>query len=102
MILFFCDALVRGNLYCRCQRVGNACKKSIGLDAVSFTAPSYFKPANVQMLAECCKEIAAVVPDMPFYYYHIPRINRVGFPMYDLLQAVDGLIPNFAGKKYTP
>lgn len=75
--------------------------KSIGLDAVSFTAPSYFKPANVQMLAECCKEIAAVVPDMPFYYYHIPVLTGVGFPMYDLLQAVDGLIPNFAGVKYT-
>lgn len=75
--------------------------KSIGLDAVSFTAPSYFKPANVQMLAECCKEIASIVPDMPFYYYHIPVLTGVGFPMYDLLQAVDGLIPNFAGVKYT-
>ena len=75
--------------------------KAIGLDAVSFTAPSYFKPANVQMLAECCKEIAAVVPDMPFYYYHIPVLTGVGFPMYDLLQAIDGMIPNFAGVKYT-
>lgn len=75
--------------------------QSIGLDAVSFTAPSYFKPANVQMLAECCKEIAAVVPNMPFYYYHIPVLTGVGFPMYDLLQAVDVLIPNFAGVKYT-
>lgn len=75
--------------------------RSIGLDAVSFTAPSYFKPANVQMLAACCKEIAAVVPDMPFYYYHIPVLTGVGFPMFDLLQAVDGMIPNFAGVKYT-
>jgi len=75
--------------------------KTIGLDAVSFTAPSYFKPANVQMLAECCKEIASVVPDMPFYYYHIPVLTGVGFPMYDLLQAIDGMIPNFAGVKYT-
>ena len=75
--------------------------KTIGLDAVSFTAPSYFKPANVQMLAECCKEIASVVPDMPFYYYHIPVLTGVGFPMYDLLQAIDGMITNFAGVKYT-
>lgn len=74
---------------------------TIGLDAVSFTAPSYFKPANVQMLAACCKEIAAVVPDMPFYYYHIPVLTGVGFPMYDLLQEVDEWIPNFAGVKYT-
>lgn len=75
--------------------------QAIGLDAVSFTAPSYFKPANVEVLAACCKEIAAVVPDMPFYYYHIPVLTGVGFPMYDLLKAVDGIIPNFAGVKYT-
>lgn len=75
--------------------------QEIGLDAVSFTAPSYFKPANVQILAECCKEIAAVVPNMPFYYYHIPVLTGVGFPMFDLLQAVEGVIPNFAGIKYT-
>ncbi|WP_332735179.1 dihydrodipicolinate synthase family protein [Flavihumibacter sp.] len=75
--------------------------KEIGLDAISFTAPFYFKPANVEMLAECCRTIAAVVPDMPFYYYHIPVLTGVNFPMIDLLQKVDGLIPNFAGIKYT-
>ena len=33
--------------------------KQIGLDAISFTAPFYFKPASVEVLANCCKEIAA-------------------------------------------
>ncbi len=75
--------------------------REIGLDAVSFTAPFYFKPANVEMLAKCCAEVASAVPDIPFYYYHIPVLTGVGFPMYDLLKAVDGLIPNFAGVKYT-
>lgn len=75
--------------------------KEIGLNAISFTAPFYFKPASVEILANCCKEIAAVVPDMPFYYYHIPVLTGVGFSMLDLLKAVDGLIPNFAGIKYT-
>jgi N-acetylneuraminate lyase len=75
--------------------------RQIGLYAVSFTAPFYFKPANVQQLALCCKQIADAVPDMPFYYYHIPVLNGTGFAMYDLLQAVEGLIPNFAGIKYT-
>lgn len=73
----------------------------IGLDAVSFTAPFYFKPATVKQLAECCKVIAKEVPDMPFYYYHIPVLTGVGFNMVDLLQAVDGLIPNFKGIKFT-
>lgn len=75
--------------------------KETGLDAVSFTAPFYFKPANVEMLAQCCYEVAAAVPDMPFYYYHIPVLTGVGFSMHDLLKAVDGQVPNFAGIKYT-
>ncbi|MFC5410368.1 dihydrodipicolinate synthase family protein [Larkinella bovis] len=75
--------------------------REAGADAVSFTAPFYFKPASVQQLAECCQHVAGAVPDLPFYYYHIPVLNGVGFPVYDLLQAVDGLIPNFAGIKYT-
>jgi N-acetylneuraminate lyase len=75
--------------------------KEIGIYAISFTAPFYFKPANVEMLAQTCAEIAAVVPDMPFYYYHIPVLTGVNFAMYDLLQAVDGKIENFAGVKYT-
>jgi N-acetylneuraminate lyase len=75
--------------------------RDIGLDAVSFTAPFYFKPANVEMLARCCEEIASTVPGMPFYYYHIPVLTGVSFPMFDLLNAIDGRIPNFAGIKYT-
>ena len=75
--------------------------KEVGLYAVSFTAPFYFKPASVDMLARICEEIAAEVPDMPFYYYHIPVLTGVGFAMYDLLQAIDGRVPNFAGIKYT-
>lgn len=75
--------------------------EAAGMDAVSFTAPFYFKPANVTMLAKTCMEIAAVVPHLPFYYYHIPVLNGVHFSMYDLLQEIDGKIPNFAGVKYT-
>jgi N-acetylneuraminate lyase len=73
----------------------------VGLYGISFTAPFYFKPADVNMLAKACAEIAAVVPQMPFYYYHIPVLTGVEFAMYDLLQAVDGMVPNFAGIKYT-
>ncbi|MBS1751929.1 MAG: dihydrodipicolinate synthase family protein [Bacteroidetes bacterium] len=75
--------------------------KQIGLYAISFTSPFYFKPANVDMLAKACAEVASVVPDMPFYYYHIPVLTGVGFAMYDLLQAIDEKVPNFTGIKYT-
>jgi N-acetylneuraminate lyase len=75
--------------------------ESEGLFAVSFTAPFYFKPANVKMLADCCVEIASVVPNLPFYYYHIPVLTGVNFPMIDLLKEMDGRTNNFAGIKYT-
>lgn len=75
--------------------------QQIGLNAVSFTAPFYFKPANVSMLAKACQAIAEAVPDMPFYYYHIPVLTGVGFNMIDLLKEVEDTIPNFAGIKYT-
>jgi N-acetylneuraminate lyase len=72
-----------------------------GLYAISFTAPFYFKPADIESLADCCKAIAEKVPEMPFYYYHIPVLTGVGFPMIDLLKNIDDRIPNFAGIKYT-
>ena len=72
-----------------------------GLYAVAFTSPFYFKPATVDVLADCCQSIAEVIPDMPFYYYHIPVLTGGNYPMIDLLQAVNGRIENFAGIKYT-
>tara|TARA_Y100001980_G_C14556886_1_gene352401 strand:+ start:43084 stop:44010 length:927 start_codon:yes stop_codon:yes gene_type:complete len=70
-------------------------------NAVSFTSPSYFKPSSVSLLAAMCEEVAGVVPDMPFYYYHIPVLTGVGFTMKSLLETVHGRIPNFTGIKYT-
>lgn len=92
--------LLGGTSLADCKELAKHAQKT-GLYGISFTAPFYFKPADVYMLAACCKEVAAAAPDMPFYYYHIPVLNGVGFNMIDLLQAVDGQIPNFAGIKYT-
>ncbi|MEX6687455.1 dihydrodipicolinate synthase family protein [Danxiaibacter flavus] len=75
--------------------------REIGLDAVAFTAPFYFRPANVQMLAASCIAVAGAAPDLPFYYYHIPVLTGVNFPMISLLEELDGQLPNLAGIKYT-
>ena len=92
--------LVGGTSIEDCKDVASFAQQS-GLYAVSFTAPFYFKPADAEMLAACCKEIADSVPGMPFYYYHIPVLTGVGFPMIELLKKVNKTIPNFAGIKYT-
>lgn len=92
--------LVGGTCIADCIHLAQHARQ-IGLYAVAFTAPFYFKPANVGMLAEACMAVANAVPDMPFYYYHIPVLNGVDFPMIDLLQALHGKLPNLAGIKYT-
>jgi len=83
-----------------CKELARNMKK-IGIYGISFTAPYYFKPADVKTLARCCIEIAEAEPEIPFYYYHIPVLTGVGFPMIDLLREIDGKLPNFAGIKYT-
>lgn len=93
-------ALVGGTCIKDCIELAKFAQQR-GIYAVSFTAPFYFKPATVEALAECCKMIADEVPDMPFYYYHIPVLNGVDFAMHDLLKTVDNTISNFAGIKYT-
>jgi len=75
--------------------------RQLGLDAVSFTSPFYFKPSHVVALAESIAAVAGSVPDMPFYYYHIPVLTGVNLPMFELLKAIDGRVPNLAGIKYT-
>ena len=75
--------------------------KEVGLDAVAMTAPYYQRPANVGDLAKTLAEVASSVPDMPFFFYHIPVLTKVYFPMIKLLELVDEMIPNFAGIKYT-
>lgn len=92
--------LVGGTSIADCKELARHAKQT-GLYAVSFTAPFYFKPADVTQLADCCKAIADEVPDMPFYYYHIPVLTGVDFSMIHLLEAIDGKISNFAGVKYT-
>lgn len=75
--------------------------RECGLDAVAVTAPYYQKAAGVADLSAFCREIASAVPDMPFYFYHIPCLTNVNVPMYDLLLQMDKEIPNLAGIKYT-
>ena len=92
--------LVGGNSLADCKELAMYAQ-NVGLYGVSFTSPSYFKPAKVEVLAAMCEEIADVVPDMPFYYYHVPVLTHVNFLMIDLLKAVSQNVPNFAGVKYT-
>jgi len=75
--------------------------RGVGVHAVAITAPFYFKPPSVEALAEICMVVGQAVSDIPLYYYHIPVLTGVEFPMIDLLRKLNGALENFAGIKYT-
>lgn len=82
-----------------CELAAHA--QAAGAAATSAMPPSYFKPGSTAMLVECCAEIAAAAPELPFYYYHIPVMTGVGLPMVEFLRHAAERIPNLAGLKYT-
>ncbi|MCB0645863.1 MAG: dihydrodipicolinate synthase family protein [Saprospiraceae bacterium] len=75
--------------------------EEMGLFGIAYTSPYYFKPATARVLADCCTQVAAAAPNIAFYYYHIPVLTGCNVTMLDLLNTVNGSIPNFAGIKYT-
>ena len=75
--------------------------QQIGAWGLGSMAPPFPKIGRIEELVKYCEQIAAAAPELPFYYYHIPAFNGAFLPMLDLLKAVDGRIPNFAGIKYT-
>ena len=91
--------------------VGNCCVREsrrlaehaqkIGAWGIGAMAPPFPKVGRIEELVKYCEDIACGAPDLPFYFYHIPAFNGAFLPMVELLKAVDGRIPNFAGIKYT-
>ncbi|MCD4694655.1 MAG: dihydrodipicolinate synthase family protein [Bacteroidales bacterium] len=63
--------------------------------------PVFFKPKNIDDLVAYCSVIAGAVPDLPFYFYHIPRFTGDSYSMVEFLIKADKKIPNLGGIKYT-
>jgi len=72
-----------------------------GAAATSAMPPTYYKIGEAAAVADCCADIAAAAPEVPFYYYHIPAMTGVGIDVVTLLRLVGDRVPNFAGVKYT-
>jgi len=69
-------------------------------DAIAALSPCYFKPKSLDALIACCADIAAAASETPFYFYDIPALTGVQFPMPEFLAAADR-IPTLAGIKFT-
>lgn len=75
--------------------------QSAGFTALSANAPSYFQIGDSATLADWMSKIAAEAPDLPFYYYHIPRFTGVSIDMTEYMKLMEKLCPTFRGIKYT-
>ncbi len=74
---------------------------SLGAAAVALVCPSYLKPRSADVVIECCRDVASAAPKTPFYYYDIPVLTGVTFPVADWIEAVAERIPTFVGVKFT-
>lgn len=75
--------------------------RKAGAWAIAANAPSFFKPSSVETLVDFCAGISEAAPGLPFYYYHIPALTGVNFPMVDFLRMAGKRMPDLAGIKYT-
>lgn len=82
-------------------RVLAAHARQIGAWGIGAMGPCFFRPKTVEDLAAYCGAIASAAADLPFYYYHIPSMTGVVFPMVDFLAAAAPSVPNLVGIKYT-
>jgi len=73
----------------------------LDLAATSAIPPMYFKPAGLKALVDWCADVASSAPDLPFYYYDIPKLTGVSVPVERFLVEARARIPNFAGVKVT-
>ncbi len=75
--------------------------QELGAEAISALTPSYFKPKDITALVDCCVEIAAAAPELPFFFYDIPGFTGVSLSMPEFLKQGTDRIPNLAGIKFT-
>lgn len=74
---------------------------AIGASGVAAIAPSYFKPADVETMVDCCADVAAAAPSIPFYYYELPAMTGIHLPSDAVLKLAAERIPNLAGIKFS-
>ena len=106
----WCEVLHRSSLR-RIIHVGSNCladacrladqARKLQADGIAAVAPCYFRPTDTRLLVDCCAQIAAAAPELPFYYYEIPSITGIHLPTDRFLSEAMERIPSFGGLKYS-
>lgn len=93
-------AMVGGNSVQEMKELAQLAQ-SLRYDAIAVLAPHYFKINHAETLARICIEVGKAAPGVGVYFYHIPVLTGVSVSMIELLEHINGKIPNFWGIKYT-
>jgi N-acetylneuraminate lyase len=75
--------------------------QSLNVKAIAAMSPSYYRPADIEVLVQCVAEVAEAAAETPFYFYDIPAMTGVKFSMPEFLQQGAERIPNLVGLKFT-
>jgi N-acetylneuraminate lyase len=75
--------------------------QQIGAWGIAAMAPAFLPPTRNEEFVLFCKSIASAAPNLPFYYYHIPPLNKFNLSILDFLKTAENEIPNLAGVKFT-
>lgn len=73
--------------------------QSKGADGIAMVPTFYFRPKTIEDVLDQCEYVASAAPEIPFYYYNIPSLTGVNFPLINFLERAIKRIPNFAGVK---
>ena len=71
-----------------------------GVAAIGAMAPFFFKPGAEAMI-RFLEAVSAAAPKTPLYYYEIPSMTGVSFPLPLMLERARKQIPMLAGVKFT-
>lgn len=73
--------------------------QAVGADGIAMVPTFYFRPKSIEEVIEQCEYVAGAAPNIPFYFYNIPSLTGVNFPLINFLESAVRRIPNFAGVK---
>lgn len=73
--------------------------QSIGATAVACMLPTYFKAATEAIAVEYIEQVAASVPETPFFYYCINFMSGIYLNTATILEMASERIPNLRGAK---
>jgi len=73
----------------------------LGAAAIAMIAPCYLKPKSSDVVIDCCQHVASAAPNTPFYFYDIPVLTGIAFPVADWIEAAAERIPTLVGVKFT-